>query len=286
LRIVEGLQALAGEAFVRDRSPFATHPAKGAKKGSAFDRACTAAHRFRKAKLTALEASLRSMLCSDENGYSIFLLPDASVPVFWPPADVLICIPVDAPEGLDGVVLANWSVWRAAVDSSRRICLLPVMKGRALPHFALSGFDTLFPAADKADVWCAAAGLQPLPCVSVAAFTRISNALVELDGIQSYWAIKGGRTAAEESAHKQAQAALEQAKSAFQSLGIPDESKTLAQQFVDLVLGASLELAADLARLTRGETGVTVQLLGQIVQALTSLDSERLAIEPAEPETA
>lgn len=286
LRIVESLQALAGEAFVRDRSPFATHSAKGAKKGSAFDRACTAGHRFRTAKLTALEASLRSMICSDENGYSVFLLPDASVPAFWPPADVLICIPVDTPESLDSVVLANWSVWRAAVESSRRICLLPVMKGRALPHFALSGFDSLFPAADNADAWCAVAGLQPLPCESVAAFTRISNALVVLDGIQMYWTIKGGRTAAEESAHEQAQAALEQARSAFQSLGISDEVKTLAQQFVELVLDASLELAADLARLTRGETGVAVQLLGQIVLALTLLDSEQLTIELAEPESA
>jgi len=284
-RIVEGLQALAGEAFVRDRSPFVTHPAKAARKGSAFDSACTAAQRFRDTKLTALEAKLRSMLCSDENGYSLFLLRDASIPAFWPPADVLICIPVDAPEDLEAVVLTNWSVWRAAVDSSRRICMLPVTKGHALAHFALSGFDTLFPSADKAEAWCATVGLQPLPCVLVAAFTRISNALVELDGIQSYWTIKGGRTAAEEDAHRQTQAALQQARSAFQSLDIPNEVRAFVEQFVDLTLSGSLELAADLAKLTRGETGVAVQLLGRIVETLTSLDSAQLDIELADPKT-
>jgi len=122
--------------------------------------------------------------------------------------------------------------------------------------------------------------------VSVAAFTRVSNALVELDGIQAYWARKGGRTATEESAHKQAQVALEQARSGFQSLDIPDEIKTPALQVIDLVLGGSLELAADSARLMRGESGVAVQLLGQIVQVLTLLDSEQLNIELAEPEDA
>jgi hypothetical protein len=202
--------------------------------------------------------------------------------MFWPPADVLICIPMDTPEDLDGTVLEHWSKWRAAVDSSRKICLLPVMEGRALPHLAFSGFDTLFPAADSTDAWCAVAGLQPLPCVSVAAFARISNALVELDGIQAYWAVKGGRTASEESAHAQAQAALVQAVSAFQNLGIPDECKTLVQQFVDVVLSRDLELAADLAGLMRGEPGVSVQLLGQIVRALTLLDSAQLTIDLAE----
>jgi hypothetical protein len=285
-RIVEGYRALAGEAFVRDLSPIAMHLAKGVKKGSAFDRACTAAHQFRKAKLNALEARLRSELCPDENGLKLFLLPDASVPMFWPPADVLICIPTDTPDDLNGTVLAHWSKWRAAVDSSRKICLLPVMDGRALPHLALSGFDTLFPAADNADAWCAVAGLQPLPCVSVAAFARISNALVELDGIQAYWAVKGGRAVSEERAHAQAQTALVQAVLAFQNLGIPDEYKTLVQQFVDGVLSRDLELAADLAGLTRGEPGLSALLLSQIVQDLTLLDNGQLTIELAEPNIA
>lgn len=285
-RIVEGLRALAGEAFVRDLSPVVIHRVKGPKKGSVFDRVCAAAHQFREARLGALESRLRSELWSDENGFSIFLLPDASVPMFWPPADVLICISVDTPEGLDSVVLANWPTWRAAVDSSRRICLLPVMEGRALLHLALSGFDTLFPAADDAATWCAVAGLQALPCVSVAAFARICNALAELDGIRTYWATKGGRTAAEESAYEQAQVASEQATSAFQGLDIPDEFKSIAQQFVDLVQGGDLQFVADLAGLTRGEPGVAAQLLSQIVQALTSLDTMQLIVELAEPETA
>lgn len=286
LRIVEGLQALAGEAFVLNRSPYATYPAKGTLKGRAFDRACTTAHRFRKSKLTALEANLRSMFCSNENGLSIFLLPDASVPAFWPPADVLICIPLDTPECLDSIVSANWPAWRAAVDSSRRICLLPVMEGRAMSHISLFGFDTLVPAADNAEGWCAVAGLQPLPYVSVAAFARISKALAELDGILAYWAIKGGRTAAEERGHEQTQAILEHARAAFQSLDISDEYKMLVQQFVDLVLGGNVELAADAARLMRGELGVAVQLVSQINLALTSRDCVLGIVGLAEPEAA
>ena len=108
---------------------------------------------------------------------------------------------------------------------------------------------------------------------------------MELDGIQSYWTIKGGRTAAEEDAHRQTQAALQQARSAFQSLDIPNEVRAFVEQFVDLTLSGSLELAADLAKLTRGETGVAVQLLGRIVETLTSLDSAQLDIELADPET-
>jgi len=278
-RLVNGFRALAGESFVRDLSPFAMHLAKGTKKGSAFDRACTAAHQFRKEKLSALEVSLRSELCSHERGFSLFLLADASVPMFWPPADVLICIPVDTPEDLDSVVLEHWPKWRTTIDSSRRICLLPVMARRALPHLALSGFDTLFPAADSADAWCSVAGLQTLPCISVVAFARISSALVELDGIQTYWAIKGWRAASEESVNERAQVTLAEASSAFHNLDIPHEYKMLVQQFVDLVLGRNLEFAAEVAGLVRGELGGSVQVLGQIVQALTLLDSVQLTIE-------
>lgn len=270
-RILEGIRALAGEASVRHRSPLATHANAKAKKGSAFDKACQAAHQHHDAQLAALEASLRAAFCSEENGFNVFLLRDAAVPVLWPPADVLITVPAEASPDL----ATSWSTWRAAVDSSRRICILPVIQGYALTTFAIAGFDTPNPARDEAERWCTLAGMRPLPLISVAAFTAITNPLAELDGIRSYWAAKNGCTPLEQRAHDEMLAALEQGRAAFQALQVPDNVESASNQFVDAVLAGELHLAAEAAGLLRGESGVALEYLGQILQALTAVDVAR-----------
>lgn len=266
-RILEGVRALAGEASVRHQSPFATHASAKAKKGSAFDKACHAAHQYHDSQLAALEANLRVAFCCEENGFDVFLLRDAAVPVLWPPADVVITVPAGAfPD------LASWSTWRAAVDSGRRVCVLPVIQGYALTTFAIAGFDTPRPARDDAEKWCILAGTRPLPLVSVAAFTAITNPLSELDGIRTYWATKNARTPPEQHAYDDLLTALGQSRAAFHSLQVPDNVESDLNQFIDAVLAGELHLAAELAGLLRGESGVALEYLGQILQALTEVD--------------
>ncbi|MFC5772055.1 hypothetical protein [Thauera sinica] len=280
-RILEGLRALAGEASIRQQSPFTTHRNPRAKKGCAFDTACRAVRQFHDAQLAELESNLRAQFCSDENGCSLFLLRDAAVPVIWPPADVLMTVPIESSVDL----ATSWATWRAVVEGGRRICVLPVVEGYGLTSFAVAGLDTLNVVRNEADKWCTVAGVQPLPLINVAALTAITNPLVELDGIRTYWASKGGRTPVEQATYDQLLSALEQSRATFQALQVSAEVTGAVNQFVDAVLAGELSLAAEASRVLVGETGPAWQVLGQLLQAITEVDislaTARL-VEPAE----
>ena len=194
-RIIETLQAMTGEAYVRERSPFLTHLRKTAVKGSAFDKAGQAARQYHDAEFTALEARLRKKLCSITEGIEVYLLADAEILALWPPADVLITVPVTT-DGVTVALVDSWPVWRASVDQGRKICILPVMQGLGLTNLAASGFDTLMPvlSPEKVQTWCSIAGVGVAPLGSVNAFTRLTNSLVELQNIHAYWKGKEGGT--------------------------------------------------------------------------------------------
>lgn len=267
-RILDGLRALAGEASVRRQSPFVIHRNPGAKKGSAFDAACRVARQFHDAQLAELEANLRAQLCSDENGYRVFLLRDAAIPVVWPPSDVLITIPIEALADF----ATNWTTWRAAIEDGRKICVLPVMENYGLTTLSVAGLNTPNTVRDEANKWCVVAGVQPLPVINVTAFTAITDPLIELDGIRAYWTSKDGRTPLEQASYDQLLKAIELSRAAFQVLQIPDEVADIANQFVDAVLAGELRLAAEASRVLAGETGPAWQVLIQILQALTMQD--------------
>lgn len=267
-RILDGLRALAGEASVRQRSPFATHRNHRAKKGSAFDNACRSARQFHDAQLAQLESNLRAQLCSDENGYRVFLLRDAAIPVVWPPSDVLITVPTEASADF----ATSWATWRAAVEGGRRICVLPVVARYGLTTFAVAGLDTPNAVRDEANRWCTVAGVQPLPVINVAALTAITNPLAELDGIRTYWASKDGRTPLEQATYDELLSALNLSRAAFQALQIPDEVAGAVNQFVDAVLAGKLSLAAEASRVLAGETGPALQVLMQLLQTMSVRD--------------
>lgn len=267
-RILEGLRALAGEASVRQQSPFATHRYLRAKKGSAFDTACKAARQFHDAQLVQIESNLRVQLCSDENGYRVFLLHDAGIPVVWPPSDVLITVPIECAADFATI----WATWRPAVEAGRRICVLPVVEGYGLTMLAVAGFDAPNPAQDEAIKWCSMAGVQPLPAINVAALIAITNPLAELDGIRTYWGSKDGRTPLEQATYDELFSTLNLSRAAFQTLQISDEVVGAVNQFVNAVLEGEFNFAAEASRVLSGETGPAWQILMQLLQTLSVSD--------------
>jgi hypothetical protein len=218
-RIVEALQAMAGEAHRRGRSPFVTHLRRTATKGSAFDKAGRAACQYRQAEFMALEEKLRAELCAVSEGIGVHLLADAAIPAVWPPADVLVTVPLNT-DGTTVVLAEIWPAWRAAVDDGRKICILPVMHGHGLTNLATYGFDTLFPVLphEKAEPWCSIAGVGVAPLASVNAFTRLTNPLAELQGIDAYWNSKAGRTPEEARTYQTVSDALDQAGADWSTL--------------------------------------------------------------------
>jgi len=210
---------MAGEAHRRGRSPFVTHLRRTATKGSAFDKAGRAACQYRQAEFMALEEKLRAELCAVSEGIGVHLLADAAIPAVWPPADVLVTVPLNT-DGTTVVLAEIWPAWRAAVDDGRKICILPVMHGHGLTNLATYGFDTLFPVLphEKAEPWCSIAGVGVAPLASVNAFTRLTNPLAELQGIDAYWNSKAGRTPDEARTYQTVSDALDQAGADWSTL--------------------------------------------------------------------
>lgn len=272
-RIIKAFQEMAGEALRRGRSPFVTHLRKTAAKGNAFDKAGQTARQYREAEFMALEAKLRAELCVVGEGIGVHLLADAAIPAIWPPADVLVTVPLD----IDGTMFAleaSWPVWRAAVDDGRKICILPIMHGLGLTNLAVCGFDTLFPVLphEEAQPWCSIAGIAVAPLVSVNAFTRLTNPLSEIQGIGAYWNSKAGRTPEEVRTYQSASDTLDQGRTDWIKLGLSDDVEEAGLALIDAGLQGEFQLADAAAKLLRGERTPTIELLETFVQGLTTVD--------------
>lgn len=272
-RIVEAFQAMAGEAHRRGCSPFLTHLRKTAAKGSAFDKAGHAARHYRDAQFMALEEDLKAELCIVREGIGVHLLADAAIPAVWPPADVLITVPLSADGTMAGLA-ESWSAWRAAVESGRRICILPVMHGLGLTNLALYGFDTLFPVlpCEEAQPWCSIAGVGVAPLVSMNAFTRLTNLLAELQGIDAYWGSKAERTPEEIRTYQRASDTLEQAKADWSKLGLSDDFREAGLALIEAGQRGEFPLADAAAKLLYGERTPTMAVLETFLHGLTIFD--------------
>ncbi|WP_070358300.1 hypothetical protein [Duganella sp. HH105] len=272
-RVVEALQVMAGEAHRRERSPFVTHLRKTAAKGSAFDKAGQAARQYCDTEFRALEEKLRAELCIISEGISVHLLADATIPAIWPPADVLITIPVNA-DGATVVLEESWPAWRASVDEGRKICILPVMHGLGLTNLAASGFDMLFPVLphEKAQSWCSIAGVGVAPLRSVNAFTCLTNPLAELQSINTYWNGKEERTLDEEWIYQKVLDTLDNARIDWNNLELPDDFRSAGSNLIEAGLKGEFPLADAAAKLLHGERTPTIEIVEILLQRLTLFD--------------
>lgn len=281
--LAEMLQTMAGEAEKRGLQPFHAHRCRTAPKGTAIGKAALAARRYREAKFKDLEDRLRTELTAISPGIGVYLLAEAAIPVVWPPADVLVTLPVNT-DGT-GVDLASvWPVWRALVDGGRKICVLPVMNGFGLTNLATSGFDTLLPVVpnEPTQSWCAAAGLDVAPLDSLNGFTRLTKLLAELNGIDAYWSHKGTRTPEEERVYRIVSESLDEAREAWSNLALTDDIKEAGLQFVDSALQGRFPIANAAARQLHDERTETIELIASFVFRLTLFDCQHKDVNDVE----
>lgn len=273
--LVEILQTMAGEADRRGQQPFFIHRSRTAPKGSALGKAALAARRYREAEFKELEGRLRSALTTVSPGIGVHLLAEAAIPVVWPPADVLITVPVNI-NGTSVDLASGWPAWRALVDDGRQICVLPVMNGLGLTNLATSGFDRLYPVLpnELAQPWCAVAGFDAAPLDYLNGFTRLTNPLAELQGVDAYWSSKGTRTSEEERIYQAISETLDEARTAWCKLGLTDEVKKAGLQLVDAALQGEFPIAYAAARLLHGERTQTIEIIESFVLALTLSDCQ------------
>lgn len=273
-RIVEVLQKIAGEAHKRQRSPFVTHLRKTAAKGSAFDKAKQASRGYFEAEMLNLEAKLTIDLRSVHEGINVYLLADAEIPAVWPPADVLITIPLNTDGVLTIDIRESWPAFRALVEPGRKIVILPILQDLGLSNLAVSGFDTPLPVFDieKAKLWCSLAGVRVAPLLSVNAFDRLTSPLAELQSIDAYWNIKMGRNRKEERTYQVASDALNNAIVDWNNLDLPNELREMGLNLIESGLRGELALAGSAARLVQGEATPTIQIIHSFLFTLTAYD--------------
>ncbi|QHE87209.1 hypothetical protein [Hydrogenophaga sp. BPS33] len=277
-RILEGMQALAREASVRQRSPIRTHTRHTAKKGALFDGACRAAATFKEARVAQVESALRSQLCSAENGRSLYLLDSKADSLAWPPADVLLVLPADGISDLS----ASWADFRAALGEGRRICILPVLDGYGLTLWAVAGHEVPFAAQVEALKWCEVAGVRALPTPTVDAFTAVTRPLIELNGVDAYWSFRGRRIAQERTAYDQLRIEVDHKRTDFGTLPIQPEVMEDAERTFAAILNGELNMAADAARVLAGERSEAVMQLEQLTATMMAQDALRVVVDSDE----
>lgn len=282
-RLAEMMQTMAGEAEKRGLQPFLAHRCRTAPTGSALGKAALAARRYREAEFKDLEGRLRTELTAISPGIGVHLLAEATIPEVWPPADVLVTLPVNT-DGTGVDLASGWPAWRALVDDGRKICVLPVMNGFGLTNLATSGFDRLLPVLpnELTQPWCAAAGFDEAPLDSLNGFTRLTNPLAELQGIDAYWSSKGTRTPEEERIYRAVSETLDEAREAWSNLALTDDIKEAGLQLVDAAFQGEFPIANAAARLLHGERTETIELIESFVLGLTLFDCQRTDMNDVE----
>lgn len=277
-RLVEMLLTMAGESEKRGLQPFLTHRCRTAPKGSALGRAALAARRYREAEFNNLEGRLRTELTAISPGIGVHLLAEATIPEVWPPADVLVILPINT-DGTGADLASGWPAWRALVEDGRKMCVLPVMNRLGLTNLATSGFDRLLPVLpnELAQSWCATAGIEAAPLDSLNVFTRLTNPLAELQGIDAYWSSKGTRTPEEERIYRAVSETLDEAMEAWSNLALTDDIKGAGLQLVETALQGEFPIANATARLLHGERTQTIEVIELFVLELTLFDCQRSA---------
>lgn len=168
----------------------------------------------------------------------------------------------------------GWPAWRVLVDGGRKICILPVMNGLGLTNLATFGFDKLFPVLpyEVARPWCALAGAAAAPLDSLNGFTRLTNPLAEIQGIEAYWSTKGTRTPEEKRIYQAVLDSLEEAREAWSDMALPEDIKGAGLNLVDSGLRGEFPVADAAAKLLQGERTSTIELLEAFIHGLTVFD--------------
>src|SRR5690606_32888019 len=118
--------------------------------------------------------------------------------------------------------------------------------GYGITLWAFAGYEAPFPEQVEARKWCEVAGVAVLPIPTVDALTTVTRPLVEFNGIEAYWAIKGRRIPLEQAVYEQLRADVYLRRAEFALLPITPEVLEDAERAFDAVLSGELSLAADL----------------------------------------
>ena len=99
-----------------------------------------------------LAASIRTQLEADGIEAEVHVVEDPDGILPWPPSKVLIVVPLASQVDIESHVIAV-SAAREAVPADIRLTVMPSVNGRVLPTRSVSGYETLLPLPDEADVW-------------------------------------------------------------------------------------------------------------------------------------
>ncbi len=270
--LIEGMQTLAGEAHARNRSPFITHRRVAMPRGKGLETAVKGSARHRDSELRALESAVRLQLPHGEGRLGVHLLPDKAIPSVWPPADILVTAELDG-AGTDITLESISAALHALAEAGRKVCLLPVMRGRGLTNLASAGYSTLLPVtSEEAHTWCHQAGVEIAPLPRANAFMRITSCLGDILAIEAYWEHKQHRTSSEQDTYQAILGALEESLSHWNSLDISVELRSEGAALIEGSLSGEFPLIAGSLEVLRGTETFAMAPLKELLAQLTIFD--------------
>jgi hypothetical protein len=180
--LLEALRLLAGEAHERQQPPLVTWQGRGkrAQRGNSLRLVSVSAKAAGDRRLAKRKVEFQSV--ANEAGIdAVFHLRvnvEGAIP--WPPADVLVLLPVADIEGAVIALAEQAELVRSLIDSSIHLTIMPFIEGTAFPALARSGYQTLLPDAEGATAWAAELGLPQAPCAVAGLFGEVMSLAGEL----------------------------------------------------------------------------------------------------------
>lgn len=179
LEIVEDLLALAGEGLQREKNPILLYRRFHAPSGRALaDARASARKKMRRLKST-IESDLRRAFGRVRSGTQVYIRNSTEQILIWPMLEVLVTIEISSIHDWISTFVDEWVHWRALVDDTMRLTVMPVVNGMHVPMCGLSGTDRPFPVEEQARDWIKAAGLHPMPEAATNMWRNVCEAAMD-----------------------------------------------------------------------------------------------------------
>ncbi|TYC90844.1 hypothetical protein [Novosphingobium sp. BW1] len=221
-----------------------------------------------------LAASIQSQLEDDGVEALVHVVEDPDGILPWSPSKALLVIPVISQMEIDSYAIATLAACQAVPDDIR-LTVMPSVDGRVLPTRSVSGYETLLPLPDEADIWIEQ---LDLPAFRAEISPIVNLAVAKASALQSMDRLNlgiPGRPHGELEARKTLEDELASTRDLLVAKvdDLDPEGSALALSLLDRIRSGETNFADSVQEFT------VIQLPNEVIQELSGL---QIALDDAE----
>lgn len=272
LRVIAAdLRSMAGESSLVRINPAIAYRQRTAKAGKAWPTATSQSRRQLQARIDRVRDGMQATIEKAASRSQVYVKETLEAAT-WPPVDILVLPYVESLAQWLEQATGLWGTARAAAPASARLLVVPAVKGRAVPPFGVTGYDSLYPDPGGFEAWRSHVTREPWLTPKAEAFGDLFSVLTEISSMRASGYGAEGRPATERRALLRAEAVQSDAQRRLLEKPISAEARPLIDALVAHAQSSPGQFAASATAVIREQSNDLLLLMLTINIALTEQD--------------